>query len=163
MVNYLLWISNVLHLDQRKRHIHTCTYTHTHIYTVTHICTHTYTHVRAYMHKHGVTLHILVSSISSEGAVYRHSDVFPDGATAKVHVTNFVNRCVAWRGHLIHSITLNLFFLQIFGGVKNWIFLKKDLSLEIVLEKRLVSYVVSESIKIVMSIEMYRKINKMLL
>ena len=35
---------------------------------------------------------VLVSGVSPEGAVDRHSDVSPDGATVQVHVTNFVNR-----------------------------------------------------------------------
>ena len=72
----------------------------THIYalvsTHTHTQTHTYTHTHAhsYMQKQGVTLHILVSSISSEGVVYHHSDVSPDGTTARVYVTLRTN-CIA--------------------------------------------------------------------
>ena len=68
-----------------RTHTHTHTHKHTHTYARTHTHTHTYihTHARAYIHKQGVTLHILVSSVSS--------DVFPDGATAPVRVTNFVN------------------------------------------------------------------------
>ena len=45
-------------------------------------------------------------------------------------------------------------FFTNFGGAKNYIFLKKDLSLANVLGKALVSHAVVESIKIVMSIEM---------
>ena len=79
-------------------HTHT-PYTHTHIYIYIYIYiytyiyphTHTYTHTHAHIHKQGVTLHILVSGISSEGAVDRHSGVSQDGTTAQVHVTNFVN------------------------------------------------------------------------
>ena len=40
-----------------------------------------------------------------------------------------------------------------FGGTKNWIFLKKVLSLQIIFEKQRVSQTVAEYIKIVMSIE----------
>ena len=73
-------------------HTHTHAHTHTHIYIYTHTNTHTHTHTYTYtctrVHtKMGVTLHILVSSISSEGVVYHHSDVSPHGATAPVHVT----------------------------------------------------------------------------
>ena len=113
----LLWISNIPHLDEWMRHIQTRAYPppiHTHIHTYTHTYTHTqshtHIHARAHIHKQGVTLYILVSGISSESAVYHHSDVFPDGSTAQFHVTNFVNWCVAWRDHLIRSNTLNLFF-----------------------------------------------------
>ena len=67
----------------------THTHAHTHTYIHTHI--HTHTHARAYIHKQGVTLHILVSVISSEGAVDHHSGISPDGATAQVRVTNFAN------------------------------------------------------------------------
>ena len=42
-------------------------------------------------------------------------------------------RCMARSLNSFHHI--NSLFLQIFGGAKNWIFLKKDLSLEIVLGK----------------------------
>ena len=66
-------------------------YTHTHTHKYTHTYTHTHTHARAYIHKQGVALRILVFSISSEGVVYHHSDVSPDGATAPVRVANFVN------------------------------------------------------------------------
>ena len=55
--------------------------------THTHTHTHSHTHARAYIHKQGIALHILVSGISSEGVVYHHSDAFPDVATARVHVT----------------------------------------------------------------------------
>ena len=41
--------------------------THTHTHTLTH--THTHTHAHAYIHKQDVALHILASSISSEGAL----------------------------------------------------------------------------------------------
>ena len=111
---------------------HTYARVPTHIHTHTHI--HTDTHARARIHKQDVTLHILVSDISSEGAVDCHSGVSPDEATAQFHVTNFVNRCVAGRGNLIRFITLN-HFLHIFREVMNWIFLKKDLSLDILLGK----------------------------
>ena len=69
-------------------HIYARVSTHTHTNTNTHKHTHTHTHmhVRTYK-KQGVTLHILVSSISSEDVVYHHSDVSPDGTTARVHVT----------------------------------------------------------------------------
>ena len=99
-VELLQWISNILHVDEWRWHIYTQriptrTITHTHTHTYTHTHTHTHTHAHAYIHKKGVTLHILVSSISSEGVVYHYSDVSPDGATAPVRVTNFVNWCVA--------------------------------------------------------------------
>ena len=67
------------------------THTHTHAYPPP---THTHTDARAYVNKQGVTLHILVSSISLEGVVYHHSDVSPDGATAPVHVTLWKD-CIA--------------------------------------------------------------------
>ena len=92
MVNYLVWISNILHLDEWKRHTHTLAYPHTHTYTHTHIHWHTY--ARTYIHKQFVALHILVSAISSAGVVYHHSDAFPDGATARVHVTLWKD-CIA--------------------------------------------------------------------
>ena len=60
---------------------HTHTYTNTHTYKHTH--THMHTHIHAHTHKQGVTLHILVSGISSEGAVELRF-----GATAQVHETN---------------------------------------------------------------------------
>ena len=78
MQNYLLWISNIPHLGERKRHTHTRAYphtlklahtqthththtlkhnhthtdTHTHTYTHTHIHTHTHTHKHAHIHTH---------------------------------------------------------------------------------------------------------------
>ena len=68
------------------------THTHTHTHSLTHTHKqHTHTHARAHIHKQGVTLHILVSGISPEGAVDRHSGISPDGATAPVPVANFVN------------------------------------------------------------------------
>ena len=77
-------------------HTHTHTYTQTHIHTYTHIHTHiyTHTHARAHIQKHDFKLHRLVSSISSDGVVYHHSDVSPDGATAPVDVTLW-NDCIA--------------------------------------------------------------------
>ena len=47
-----------------------------------------------------------------------------------------------------------------FGGAKNWTFLKKFLSLQIVFGKQRVSHAVAESFKIVMSVEMRRENNK---
>ena len=54
---YYLWISNIPHPDERKRHTHTSAHahkqasahTHTHIHTCvhTHACTHTHTHAHA--------------------------------------------------------------------------------------------------------------------
>ena len=88
--------SNILHRDQWKRHIHIRVYPHTHSHTHTHTptrahthtLTHKHTHTRVYthIHKQGVTLHILVSRISSEGALE-----FRFRSTAQVHETNFVN------------------------------------------------------------------------
>ena len=86
-------------------HIYARVPTSTHTHTHSHTHTHTHKHACAYIHKQGVTLHILVYRISSESVVYHHSHVSPDGATAPVPVTNFLNRCDAWRAHLIRSIT----------------------------------------------------------
>ena len=76
---------------ETDRHAHTLTHRHTH------------THI----HKQSVTLHILVSGISSEGALALRFF----GATAQVHETNFVNRCDAWRGNLIrqHKMSFDKF------------------------------------------------------
>ena len=119
---FLLWISNIHHRDQWKRQIHACAYPHTqthsraHTYTYTHTYTHiythtnththtcTHTHIHAHTHKQGVTLHILVSGISSEGALELRF-----GATAQVHETNFVNRCDAWRGYLIRQHKMSFY------------------------------------------------------
>ena len=123
MQNYLLWISNILHLDEWKRHTHTRVYPHTH----------TLTYTRAYIHKQGVALHILVSGISSEGVVYHHSDTFPNWTTAQVHGTLWKD-CIAMsllcckREPFISFGNIKCLFTN-FGGVKNWIFLKKVLSL----------------------------------
>ena len=57
---------------------------HTRAYPHTHSRTHTHTH--KHTHKQGVTLHILISVISSEGALKLRF-----GATAQVRETNFVN------------------------------------------------------------------------
>ena len=92
MVNYLLRISNIPQLDEWKRHTQTYARVPAHTHTHTHI--HSHTHACAYIHKQGVALHILVSSISSEGVVYHHSDTFPDGATLRVHVTLWKD-CIA--------------------------------------------------------------------
>ena len=53
-------------------------------------------------------MHILDSGISSEGAI----ELRFIGATAQVLETNFVNRCDAWRGHLIrkHKMSFDKFF-----------------------------------------------------
>ena len=45
-----------------------------------------HTHTHRHKHKQGVMLHILVSGISSEGALELRF-----GATSQVHETNFVN------------------------------------------------------------------------
>ena len=103
-------------LDEWKRQIHTRPYTppphsHTHAHTHTHTqacththmkaLTHTYTRTRAHTHTHTHTYtqdaasHILVSGISPEGTVDRHSGVSPHDVNAQVHVTNFMNWCVA--------------------------------------------------------------------
>ena len=63
------------------------THTYAHVPAHTHTHTHSHTHACAYIHKQGVALHILVSSISSEGVVYHQSNVYPDGETAPVRVT----------------------------------------------------------------------------
>ena len=66
--------------------IDTHTYARVSTHTLTNAHTHTdilsHTHARAYIHKQDVTLHILVSVISSEGAIELRF-----GATAQVHVT----------------------------------------------------------------------------
>ena len=109
--------------------------THTH----THTLTNTHTHACAYIHKQGVTLHILVCSISSEGVVYHHSDVSPDGTTARVHVTLWTD-CIAMsmkcckREPFISFNNIKCLSTN-FVWVKNWIFLRKVLSIEIVIEK----------------------------
>ena len=78
--------------------VHTSTFFHTHKHTHTHTHIHTHTHTRR-------SSHVLISEVNPEGAVDRHSGgVSPDGATAKVLLTNFVNRCVAMRSHSIRSI-----------------------------------------------------------
>ena len=144
LVNYgelLHWTSNILHLDEWRRHIYTYAYlhTHTHTQTHTHTNTHIHTHARAYIQKQGVTLHILVSSISSEGVRYHHSDVSPDGTTARVHVTLWTD-CIAMSMMCCKREPFMSFgnikcLSTNFVGVTNWIFLKKVLSLEIVIEK----------------------------
>ena len=94
-------------------HSHTHSHTHTHAHTHTHTCTHTYMHTHTcshtYMRTHthtqtGWTLHILVSGISSEGALELRF-----GATAQVHETNFVSWCIAWRGHLIRQYKMSFY------------------------------------------------------
>ena len=67
-------------------HTHAHTQTRTHTHTHTHKHTHTHTHAHTHTHKQGVRLHILVSGISSEGALELRF-----GATAQVHEINFVN------------------------------------------------------------------------
>ena len=138
LVNYgelIQWISNILHQDEWRRHIYTHAYPNT-----PHWNTHTQTHARAYIKKQGVTLHILVSSISSEGVVYHHCDVYPDGTIARVHVTLWTD-CIAMsmmkskREPFISFGNIKCLSTN-FVGVKNWIFLKKVLSLDIVIEKR---------------------------
>ena len=69
---------------ETDRHTHTHTHTHKHTRVLTHSLTHK--HIHTHIHKQDVALHILVSGISSEGALELR--VF--GATAKVHETNFV-------------------------------------------------------------------------
>ena len=78
-------------MEATHRHIRARIRTHTYTHTLTY--THIHTHARTYT-KQGVALHILVSGISSEGVVYHHSDTFPDGATARVHVTLWKD-CIA--------------------------------------------------------------------
>ena len=58
-----------------------------------------------------------------------------------------------------------MYFLQIFGGAKNWIFLKKYLSLEIVLEKKTAGKPRSGRINKNRNVDRnaYSKINKRLL
>ena len=82
--------------------------------TDTYTHSHTQTHARSHTHvyKQGVALHILVSGISSQGA--RELRFF--GATAQIHETNFVNRCEAWRGHLIRQHKMSFYK---FCGAKN--------------------------------------------
>ena len=131
----------------RHTHIHTHTHTHTHTHARTH--THTHIHARAYIHKQGVVLHILVSSISSEGALELRF-----GATAQVHVTLWTD-CIAMslmcckREPFISFAHIKCLFTN-FGGLKSWIFLKKVLPFSSFLGKRLDA--VAKSIKIVMSI-----------
>ena len=117
------------------RHIYMHAYPNTH----THTQTYTHTHEHSYIQKQGVTLHILVSSISSEGVVYHHSDVSPDGTTARVHVALWTD-CIAMsimcckREPFISFGNIKCISSD-FVGVKNWIFSRKVLSLEIVIEK----------------------------
>ena len=72
---------------------HTLTHKYTHSLTHTHTLTHAHARTRTHTHIHtqGVASHILCVGISREGAFDRHSGVSPDGKTAQVHVTNFVN------------------------------------------------------------------------
>ena len=106
----LLWISNIHNRDQWRLQIHTRAYPHTHTHanthtqTLTHIHMHTHTYMHRHTHKQGVTLHILVSGISSEGALELRF-----GDTAQVHETNFVNWCDAWRGHLIRQHKMSFY------------------------------------------------------
>ena len=103
----------------------------------------------------GVASFVLVSGVSPEGAVDRHSAVSPDGTTAEVHVTNFVNRLYSDIVDVLHGEPFNSFlhvkslFIN-FDGAKNWPFLKKVLSIQIVFGKQRVSHAVAESFKIVM-------------
>ena len=83
------------------RHIHTLTHTHTNTRALSQ--THLHTHTRTYTNK--VLRCILVSDISSEGAL----ELRFFGATAQVHETNFVNRCDAWRGHLIRQHKMSFY------------------------------------------------------
>ena len=50
-------------------------------------------------------MHILVSGISSEDAL----ELRFFGDTPQVHETNFVNRCDAWRGHLIRQHKMSFY------------------------------------------------------
>ena len=122
-------------------HTHTCSQTHTHTHTHTHAHTHIYAHTHT--HKQSVTLHILVSGISSEGALELRF-----GATAQVHETNFVNRCDAWRGHLIRQHKMS--FYKFWWSQELNILKESSFALLHFWEKRLNA--VAESIKIQMSI-----------
>ena len=88
-------------MKQTDTHTLTHTQTHARSHTLTYTQTHTHTHI----HKQGVALHILVSGISSEDAI----ELLFFGATAQVHETNFVNRCDAWRGHLIRQDEMSFY------------------------------------------------------
>ena len=46
---------------------------------------------------------LIVSGVSPEGVVDRHSGISPDGATAQVHVTNFVNRLYRYVVDVMHG------------------------------------------------------------
>ena len=138
-------------------HIYARIFTHTQTHTRTQTHTHTYTHTCTCVHtkKQSVTLHILVSSISSEGVVYHYSDVSTDGKTARFHVTLWTD-CIAMsmmcckREPFISFGNIKCLSTN-FVGVTNWIFLKKILSLEIVIVKRPVRHAVVESLKIVIA------------
>ena len=81
------------------KYIRARTHTHTHTHT-----THKHTHTCTHIHKKGVTVYILVSGISSEGALELRF-----GATAQVRETNFVNWCDAWRGCLIRQHKMSFY------------------------------------------------------
>ena len=51
----------------------------------------------------GAASFVLVSGISPEGAIDRHSGVSPDVATAETHVSNFVNRLYSNVVDVLHS------------------------------------------------------------
>ena len=80
-------------------HTHSHSHTHTHKHTCVLTLSYTQTHKHTHIHKQGAALHILDFGISSAGALELHFF----GPSAQLHETNFVNRCDAWRGHLIRQ------------------------------------------------------------
>ena len=103
---------------ETDRHIHTLTHTHTNTRAFSHTHLNIYTHAHMDIHKQGVTLHIS----NSHFVRGRYS---PNSCYLMNRLYSNVANVLGDRAYHFVLRPNKMSFLQNFGGVKNWILLKK--------------------------------------